>query len=86
MVAGHSTTTDHPMRKRGYLLISEAARKLGRPNQTLYRWISEGKVEGFREGYRRYVKWASVLKHLGEPATAMRGLSKIDVMIETGLE
>jgi excisionase family DNA binding protein len=74
------------MRKRGYLLISEAARKLGRPNQTLYRWIEEGKVVGFREGYRRYVKWGSVLKHLGPQAAEMRGLRQKDVYVETGLD
>jgi len=85
MAQGHSPTTDDAMREHGYLLVGEAARKINVAPQTIYRWIEAGKAEGFREGFRRFVKWDSVLAHLGKGAE-MRGLSEEDLWIETGLD
>jgi hypothetical protein len=73
------------MREQGYLLVGEAARKIGVAPQTIYRWITAGKADGFREGYRRFVKWATVLDHLGEGAVR-RGFNDDDIWIETGLD
>lgn len=86
MAAGHETVTDPLMRKRGFLLVSEAARKVGRTNQTLYRWLAEEKVEGLRDGFRRYVRWSTVLRHIGRDACELRGLTQEDVYFETPLE
>ena len=85
MAAGHATTTEHAMRRKGYLLVSEAARKLNVTPQTVYRWISDSKkgVEGFRDGYRRYVRWSTVLEHLGPTACKVREISQNDVWTET---
>lgn len=83
MTAGHATSTDQQMRGRGLLLVAEAARKIGVAPQTIYRWISDGKVVGMREGYRRFVLWQSVLKHLGRDAVRARGYTPDDVWAET---
>lgn len=83
MAAGHATTTDQSMRDKGWLLVAEAARKIGVTPQTIYRWIEDKKVTGLRDGYRRYVSWASVMKHLGPHACAVRGLLESDVNKET---
>ena len=83
MASGHSTITDYAMRTKGWLLVSEAARKIRVTPQTIYRWISKKKTYGFRDGYRRYVNWASVLKHIGDEAAYIRGLSADDALTET---
>lgn len=78
MPIGHSPVTDLDMRKRGYLLASEAARKLKVAHTTVYRWIENDKtgVEGFRDGFRRYVRWSSVLRYRGKDACEALGLSQ----------
>ena len=88
MPAGHSTTTNPNMRRKGWLLVSEAARKLDMSNQTLYRWLSTktNPVKGFRDSYRRYVKWSSILEHLGPEACEARELTQQDIWVESGLE
>jgi len=83
MAAGHSTLTEPEMRSEGYLLVREAARKIGVSSQTIYRWIAENKVEGFRNGYRRYVNWRSILRHLGPQACKIRDLRRDDVFVPT---
>jgi len=82
---GHSTLTEKDMRRKGYILVAEAARKITVSPQTIYRWIeSEGvDVDGFREGYRRYVMWETILDHLGPKACRIRGFKKSDVMVPT---
>lgn len=84
MTQGHATVTDDDMREQGYLLISEAARKVGVAVQTIYRWIDneDNPCEGVRDGFRRYVLWSSVLEHLGDGAT-LRGFTQKDVWVET---
>lgn len=83
MPAGHSTITDKEMRQRGFLLVAEAARKIGKTPQTIYRWIDGGNAEGLREGFRRYVRWSSILTHLGPDAVRIRKLSQHDIWTET---
>lgn len=83
---GHSTVTDKVMRGKGYLLVSEAARKIGVSPQTIYLWLEAKKVEGFREGYRRFVRWSTVLRHLGPESCEVRGLKYEDVWVESGID
>lgn len=83
MSSGHSYLTDPAMRTKGYLLVAEAARKIGVAPSTIYRWIEERKVDGFREGYRRYVRWVSILEHLGPVSLQVRGLDSGSVFEET---
>lgn len=71
------------MRTKGYLLVAEAARKIDVAPQTIYRWLEAEKVEGFRDGYRRYVRWSTVLKHIGPKSARIRGLSKEDIWVES---
>lgn len=86
MAAGHETLTPLDMRKRGFLLVREAARKTGHSSQTIYRWLAEEKVDGKRDGYRRYVRWSAVLRHLGKDGCELRGLTQEDVWVETPQE
>ena len=67
MSKGHSKTTEPKMRQSGYLLCAEAARKVGVTPQTMYKWVDQGKVAGFRAGYRRYVKWVLYLATWVQP-------------------
>lgn len=85
MASGHSTVTDPVMRAKGYLLVAEAARKINVTPQTIYRWISDDRkvVVGLREGYRRYVKWSSLLEHYGPEVCNIRGLTQEDANVET---
>lgn len=69
------------MRSQGYLLVAEAARKIEVAPQTIYRWIETEKVGGFRDGYRRYVRWSSILKHLGSKSARVRGLAQDDIWV-----
>ena len=71
------------MRQSGYLLCAEAARKVGVTPQPMYKWVDQGKVAGFRAGYRRYVKWGAVLSHMGATACTALGLAESDVNVET---
>jgi len=56
------------MRDCGYLRVGEVATAAGVHRATVYRWIHDGVVDfvDFRGAY--YVKWGSVVKHLGELA------------------
>lgn len=66
------TETPEHMLRDGWVLCSEAARLTKHAVQTLYRWVDAGKVVGDQvAGYRRYVKWSSLLDHLGPEATAL---------------
>lgn len=80
---GHKTVTDLNMRKQGYLLSAEAARKIGVSGESMRQWAKNEKVESFRDGYRRYVRWSSVLRHLGKTAREVRGLTQDDIWTET---
>lgn len=88
MPAGHATITEYEMRRKGYLLVAEAARKIHVTPQTIYRWIADSSkgVEGFRDGYRRYVRWSTILKHLGPDAVRVRELTQEDIWTETHME
>lgn len=84
-MAGHITITPDEMREKGYLLAREAARKIDVNPTTIYRWLSANKIEGFRDGFRSYVLWTSVLAWIGEAACEVRGLSSDDVWVTTEL-
>lgn len=71
------TTTNPEMRAQGWVLCSEAAREIGKAVQTIYRWIDADKVEGMDDGYRRYVKWNSMMEHLGPRFARAKGLKKL---------
>jgi excisionase family DNA binding protein len=83
MSKGHKRLTDSKMRGEGYLLAAEAARKIGVTSQTIYKWIDAEKIGGFRTGYRRYVRWDSVLDYLGAQACEVMKLSPESVLTET---
>lgn len=86
MAGGHITITPNDMRDAGYLLTREAARKIGVANTTVYRWLQAGKVDGIKDGFRSYVKWSSVLKHLGPDICEIKDYSEDDLWIITELD
>jgi hypothetical protein len=80
----HATTTSPEYRKRGWVLSSEAARLIERAPQTIYRWYEHGHiVERMFAGYRRYVWWNSLIKHIGPVEASARGLKKIRGLPDT---
>lgn len=59
------------MKEQGYLPSSEVAKRIGMHRATIYRWINAGVVEFLDMGGGYYVRWESVLAHLGEVATVL---------------
>jgi DNA invertase Pin-like site-specific DNA recombinase len=63
------------MREKGYLTTTEVVEKIQVHKTTLYRWIREGLVEALDFNGAYYVRWTSVIEHLGEVAQAL-GLTR----------
>lgn len=59
------------MRTKGYLMCTEVAEKVGVHKATLYKWIKDNRVEAVDFNGAYYVKWASVVEHLGEVADVL---------------
>lgn len=71
------TVTDPIIEKQGWVLCSDAARRIGKTVQTIYKWIDVGKVSGTCiGGYRKYVRWDDVLDHLGPIESKALGLTR----------
>ena len=56
------------MRTKGYLMCTEVAAKIGVHKATLYKWIKENRVDAVDFNGAYYVKWSSVVAHLGDIA------------------
>lgn len=63
------------LRLEGYYPISEVAKRVGLHYSTIYRWVRENIVEHLDFGGAYYVKWTSVVDHLGTVAEILN-LSK----------
>ena len=63
------------LRKKGYYPISEIAKRIGLHYSTVYRWARENIVEHLDFGGAYYIKWSSVVDHLGVVASVLN-LSK----------
>jgi hypothetical protein len=59
------------MREQGFLPCSEVAKKVGVHRATVYRWIRGGVVEHMDFSGAYYVKWSSVVQHLGRIANVL---------------
>lgn len=71
------TVTDPMIEKQGWVLCSDAARRIKRAVQTIYKWIDLGKVEGTTiGGYRKYVRWDDIIDHLGPVESKALGLAR----------
>ena len=66
------------MRDKGYLLSTEVAERVGVHKATLYRWIKEGFVEALDFNGAYYVRWDSVVKHMGEVADVLGLTCEVD--------
>lgn len=69
--ARHDSPLTHRMRAKGYLMCTEVADKIGVHKATLYKWIKENRVEAVDFNGAYYVKWESVVKHMGEVADVL---------------
>jgi DNA-binding XRE family transcriptional regulator len=56
---------------KGYLLCTEAARKVGVNRATIYRWIKERAIDTLDINGAYYVSWSSILVHLGDAAAVL---------------
>ena len=59
------------MRQKGYLLSTEVAKRIGVHKATLYRWIKDGVVDALDFNGAYYIRWESVVAHLGEVANVL---------------
>ncbi len=66
------------MQDKGYLLSTTVAKRIGVHKATLYRWIKDGVVEALDFNGAYYIKWESVVAHLGEVANVLGFTSDID--------
>lgn len=74
------------MRDKGYLLSTEVAKRIGVHKATLYRWIKEGVVEALDFNGAYYIKWESVVSHLGEVANVLGFTPDIDSGADTAAD
>ena len=56
------------MRKQGYLLCTEVAKRVGVHKATVYRWIKDELATVVDHNGAYYVKWESVYDHMGDVA------------------
>jgi excisionase family DNA binding protein len=63
------------MRERGYVPSTEAAGRVGVHKSTLYRWIRDRRVEAVDFNGAYFIRWNSVVEHLGEAGKVL-GLTK----------
>jgi excisionase family DNA binding protein len=66
-----SSNLTERLRHEGYLPISEVATRIGLHYTTVYRWVRENIVDFVDFGGAYYVKWASVVAHLGAVADVL---------------
>jgi len=53
------------MEQRGYITITEAARRLKTSAQAIYSALTRGELKGTAVGKRKYVEVASLMKYAG---------------------
>lgn len=56
------------MRREGYVTCREIAQRVGVHKATVYRWINDGLIESVDFNGAYYIKWDSVIRHLGAVA------------------
>lgn len=66
------------MRQKGYLLSTDVAARIGVHKATLYRWIKDGVVDALDFNGAYYIRWESVVAHLGEVANVLGFTPDID--------
>lgn len=75
----HPTTADL-MRKRGYVSTEEAAQRIGRTPQYIRNCIHDGVLKSVRFGRGPhapiFVKWSSLVDHVGPDAAQILGFDK----------
>jgi hypothetical protein len=72
------------MREKGYLTCTEVVGRVEVHKTTLYRWIREGLVEALDFNGAYYVKWDSIVSHLGDVAKALGLTGDIAKDLEEG--
>jgi excisionase family DNA binding protein len=82
--ATKESTMTWRMRKEGYVTCREIASRIGVHKATVYRWVGDGLIEAVDFNGAYYIKWESVLRHLGPTISEVLGLVPKRVMIGSG--
>lgn len=69
------------LRSKGFLPVSEVARRIGKHVQTVYWWANEQKIQSVYVGAHRYINWASVVRYYSKSDPA--GASLLGIAKET---
>lgn len=64
------------MADKGYITTASAELLTGKCRSTIYNWINSGDLECIRIGRERFIKYKSLLRHLGADTCAALGLPK----------
>lgn len=73
--ATKESTMTWRMRKEGYVTCREIASRIGVHKATVYRWVGDGLIEAVDFNGAYYIKWESVLRHLGPTISEVLGLA-----------
>ena len=60
--------------KKGFMPVSEAAKKVGFDAGTLTRWAEEGVIHSIHVAGVRFIEFKSLLTHIGPEASALLGI------------
>jgi len=71
------------MRREGYVTCREIAQRVGVHKATVYRWINDGLIESVDFNGAYYIKWDSVIRHLGAVAEILELAPKSTVKGKT---
>lgn len=64
------------LRANGYVGVAEASRLLCNDISTVYKWLDSSLVESVQVGHRKYIKLASLIKHVGPDVAEIFGLTE----------
>lgn len=61
---------------QGFVLVSEAAERVGTAPATVTKWIKDGHIKSITVAGTRFIEWASLLKHLGPEGAKLLGFGE----------
>jgi transposase len=70
----HNEVRKEILRRKGFIMVSEAAQRCSRSVWTIYRWLEDGKVEGARMEGEQYVTYRSLYNFIGQEEARMLGM------------
>jgi len=64
------------LRKDGWVLVTEAATRVGLTTPAIHKWIADEAIEGLTHGHKTWVKWIQVVEHVGVQKCVVLGIIK----------